>query len=279
QAGYQPNQGYQSNRQAGYQSNQGYQQAGYQPNQGYQSNRQAGYQSNQGYQQAGYQPNQGYQPNRQAGYQSNQGYQSNRQAGYQSNQGYQQNNGMYQNQAAQTVPKKSKTPLIVGITAGVVVIAAAVVLILFMTRNKFDKDGYKALLDEYFAAYADQDTEATKSFYPENIGEKAWESTLDTVGYDSVDEYWEGILNYYGEPFTVSYTIDDSEEVEKNEISDFEKAYNTYYEVDLSFDYLLKVDLTETYKGNLNSYTGEETMYVGVIDGKWYMLGQFIYLH
>lgn len=219
------------------------------------------------------------------GVQANQGAQINQ--GIQANQGYQQpytnvnpqmqayDYGMQAGQTANAAPKKSKAPLVIGIVAALVVIVAILLVVVVFGKKKFDKEGYRDMLNKYFECYSNQDMKGMESYYPEDSGEQIWDKTVSVLGYSSEDEYWQALSAYYGDPFTISCTVDDTEVIEDSERSSFEKQFNAMYDTDCELDYLIKAEVTENIVGDLNSYIGSETLYVGVIDGEWYILGAY----
>lgn len=206
--------------------------------------------------------------------QINQGIQANQQP-YPNPQMQPYGYGMQAGQTANAAPKKRKAPLIIGIVAALIVIAGILLAVFVFGKKKFDKEGYQDILDKYFECYTNQDMKGMESYYPEDSGEQVWDTTLSYLGYSSEEEYWQALTGYYGDPFTISCTIDDSEEVSDTEMSRFEKQFNSMYDTECELDYLIKAEVTENTTGSLNSYTASETLYLGVIDGKWYILGAY----
>lgn len=217
------------------------------------------------------------------GIQSRQGAQINQ--GAQAGQGYQQpyananpqmqayGYGMQAGQTGNAAPKKSKAPLVIGIVAALVVIVGVLLVVVIFGKKKFDKEGYRDTLDEYFECYSDQDMKAMESYYPEDAGEQIWDTTMSLMGYSSEEDYWQSLSAYYGDPFTISCTVDDTEVVKKSEMKRYEKAFNSQYDTDCELEYMVEAEITETAAGDLNSRTFSETIYLGVIDGEWYILG------
>ncbi len=207
--------------------------------------------------------------------------------GAQAGQGYQQpyananpqvqayGYGMQAGQKGNAAPKKSKAPLVIGIVAALVVIVGVLLVVVLFGKKKFDKKGYRDTLDEYFECYSNQDMKGMESYYPEDVGKQIWDNTISLLGYSSEEDYWQTLSAYYGDPFTITCTIDDTDVIEDSEMNRFEKMFNAQYDTDCELDYLVEAEITEDIVGDLNSRTSSETLYLGVIDGKWYILGAY----
>lgn len=173
-----------------------------------------------------------------------------------------------------SAPNKSKAPLIVGIIAGSVVAIGLVIALIFMLKGgKYEKDGYEKMIDDYFKCYSDQDMDGMIDFYPDEVGEQVWDYSLSYMGYSNESAFWDALNAFYGKGFTITPKITNAEELDSSTRRGYEIGFNTKYDVDYDLECIYKLDVDEEINGSLYSTTVNEVIYVGVIDGEWYILG------
>ena len=163
--------------------------------------------------------------------------------------------------------KQKFNPLIIIV---LVVVAVGIVLCAFYFSN--GSSNYKAPIEQYCKAFNDLDSESLKNAFPKEIrnNEDLFESMDDTI--KSLNEAKKD-KDFY---FSIKCDISDGEKIPASELKEYNEDVNDEYDVNLKitsmYEVEVKLSMEAKYGDEETSNDLDQTMFVGKVNGKWYIL-------
>ena len=195
-------------------------------------------------------------------------------SGYAGEDGYFAGNP-YSPYGAAVQPQSSRKALmIIGMTVGLIVAVALILLIVLLARDNSHKT-YQQAVDIFMNGLEKQDMGKMLEAFPERLrGDMRRELTRY---YDSEQELWEeyneNLEWYCGNHVKMTYKIVQAEPLLEYQIRDLEQDLMEDFQYDVSISSGYEVDIEMTYKGSEGEYSDGEMLVVAKIDGKWYVIG------
>lgn len=178
-----------------------------------------------------------------------------------------------------------KALMIVGMTVGLIVVAAVILLTVLLTRDKSHRT-YQQVTGVFMDGLEEQDLERMSEAFPERVREDIRRRMQETLIYEYAEsrsafhtesEFWaqlNEVLEWYcGENITMSYTITETEPIEDYRLREYERDFleNFHYGVSLSDGYTVKIEVV--HRGSEGEYGSRLSLKTAEISGKWYVIG------
>ena len=141
-------------------------------------------------------------------------------------------------------------------------------------NNIASDTGYEIVIEDYFYYYSNEDAEGMKLCYLDCIRDSMEKDMYSSVsGANSMDDYWQVMVNGYGSDFQITADIASTEECDASTVLGLESHIQTTYGEKVTIDRAIIANLHETCSGSLKTYSFDESIYVAYINGAWYMIG------
>lgn len=161
---------------------------------------------------------------------------------------------------------------------GIVIGAAAVVLIAIIILVSSIGGGYKSAIDNYFDVLVEGKVKKLEKLAPEaywDYLEDEYDTTLDDIKEeyeDSFEDQAEYLEEEYGKNYKYSYKITDKDDITNKKFKNIQENLKDRYDIPKkSVTKGYKVDIEATIKGSEDEDETETTLYVVKIDGDWYV--------
>ncbi len=164
--------------------------------------------------------------------------------------------------------KQKFNPLIIVL----VVLAVGIVILAATFLLNSSNGNYKAPIEQYCKAFNDLDSESLKKAFPKEI-----QNNNDV--FEDMDSMIKSIKETTkSQPisFSIKCDISDGEKISSSVLKEYNDEFNKNYKVNLKVSAMYEVDvklkMTAKYNDQENNNDLDHTMYVGRINGKWYIL-------
>ncbi len=139
-----------------------------------------------------------------------------------------------------------------------------------LTENE---DDVLNILEAYMEAQERLDMESAYQFFHPDVKDTIMEHVLDKVALNSLDEYTEALVEYYG-GYSLEYEVLHSKYLSDSEKEDFISQAKEYYgeQFDSDFSDIYVCQIKETISGDNGTAVFIQTLDFGKQDGKWYIL-------
>ena len=186
-------------------------------------------------------------------------------------------------------PQSSRKALmIMGMSTGLAVVIAVILLIVLLAGDKSHRT-YQQAAGVFMDGLEGQSLERLSEAFPERVRENLRREMFGTLrqeyGESASDfyvesDFWTALneaLDWFcGENVTMSYTITSEEPIEDYRLREYERNFLEDFHYTVSFDGGYVVKIAVVYRGSEGEYTSRLSLKTAEIDEKWYVI-DFVY--
>ncbi|MDE6712768.1 MAG: hypothetical protein K2K20_03450 [Lachnospiraceae bacterium] len=179
--------------------------------------------------------------------------------------------GMNVNGALETPPKKKTGLLIAGIIVAFLLLLGAGAFGMLKYREQQDMDASEEMIAAFMKAYGRLQLEdAYETFHPD-VRDGVIDEQLDTYMMSSLEGVERYLDLYFGD-MEMTYEIDGSEKLSKEELEDHLSEIDDSYDAELDISKAYVYYVTEVYSGENGMLKVRKEYYVGKEEEDWYII-------